>query len=314
MRAVLAALLCASATAKSVAELSAKAAPKRSSRPRPNLPSSANTAPKWPPKPKPQKSLQRAPDIRVDCATVRNSPVSPLVNWTRSDYAQFAAQPAGAEHYKLLSHLASQVGAGTIVEVGTRYGAGALTLSGAAPAATVHTIDLPISREFETEVVAKSKPRPTVLRGGGTAEGSVTVYNEFPKIHFHKATILAQPDGAAAQQVYKARFVLLDTLHEPEAHPFEYEFLALLGRRNFRGLLMLDDIHLNAEMRRLWDALYWGKVPGLPLHKYALYDATAVGHFSGSGLVDFQPSHDKAPLPYALCESVWGRVKRLFAG
>ena len=135
-------------------------------------------------------------------------------------------------------------------------------------------------------MVAKSKPRPTVLRGGSGAEGSVTVYSQFPKIHFHKATILAQPDGAAAQQVYKARFVLLDTLHEPEAHPFEYEFLALLGRRNFRGLLMLDDIHLNAEMRRLWDALYWGKVPGLPLHKYALYDATAVGHFSGSGLVD----------------------------
>ena len=276
---------------------------------------SVKAAPKWPPKPKPQKTLQRAPDIRVDCATVRNSPVSPLVNWTRSDYAQFAAQPAGAEHYKLLSHLASQVGAGTtIVEVGTRYGAGALTLSGAAPAATVHTIDLPISREFEDEVVAKSKPRPTVLRGGSGAEGSVTVYSEFPKIHFHKATILAQPDGAAAQQVYKARFVLLDTLHEPEAHPFEYEFLALLGRRNFRGLLMLDDIHLNAEMRRLWDALYWGIVPGLPLHKYALYDATAVGHFSGSGLVDFQPSRDKSPLPYALCESVFGRVKRLFAG
>lgn len=273
--------------------------------------SSAKTSPKWPPKP---RSSKTAPDIRVDCATVPNSPVSPLVNWTRSDYAQFAAQPAGAEHYKLLSHLASQVGAGTIVEVGTRYGAGALTLSGAAPSATVHTIDLPISREFEDEVLAKSKPRPTVLRGGGTAEGSVTVYSQFPKIHFHKATILAQPDGAAAQQVYKARFVLLDTLHEPEAHPFEYEFLALLGRRNFRGLLMLDDIHLNAEMRRLWDALYWGKVPGLPLHKYALYDATAVGHFSGSGLVDFQPSHDKSPLPYALCESLFGRVKRLFAG
>ena len=106
--------------------------------------SSAKPAPKWPPKP---RSPKTAPDIRVDCASVRNSPVSPLVNWTRADYAQFAAQPAGAEHYKLLSHLASQVGAGTtIVEVGTRYGAGALTLSGAAPAATVHTIDLPISR------------------------------------------------------------------------------------------------------------------------------------------------------------------------
>ena len=133
---LLAALLCASAAAKSVAEWSAKAAPK------------------WPPKPKPQKTLQRAPDIRVDCATVRNSPVSPLVNWTRSDYAQFAAQPAGAEHYKLLSHLASQVGAGSIVEVGTRYGAGALASSYEVSQDTKEIGDL-VCREFESEMMRK---------------------------------------------------------------------------------------------------------------------------------------------------------------
>ena len=51
----------------------------------------------------------------------------------------------------------------------------------------------------------------------------------------------------------------------------------------FEGILMLDDIHFNQEMGQWWKELQdnadqWG---------FKAYDLTSVGHFSGTGLLDF---------------------------
>jgi len=48
----------------------------------------------------------------------------------------------------------------------------------------------------------------------------------------------------------------------------------LLKRNHYRGWLFLDDIHLNTAMIRFWDSITEPKE-----------DLTAIGHFSGSGLV-----------------------------
>ncbi len=69
---------------------------------------------------------------------------------------------------------------------------------------------------------------------------------------------------------------MVDTLHFPETQPFEYEFLNVLRQNDWKGLLVLDDIHYNDEMKRFWESI--------PVAKY---DLTDVGHASGTGIVDF---------------------------
>ena len=51
----------------------------------------------------------------------------------------------------------------------------------------------------------------------------------------------------------------------------------------YKGILGLDDIHFNPEMGRWWKELQ----DGAGLGGYKTYDITEVGHFSGTGIVDF---------------------------
>ena len=65
-----------------------------------------------------------------------------------------------------------------------------------------------------------------------------------------------------------------DTFHNGD---FETEFVNYLTEIKYKGLVLFDDIHLNKEMQDFWD--------GLKLEKY---DITEIGHFSGTGLVNFK--------------------------
>ena len=67
--------------------------------------------------------------------------------------------------------------------------------------------------------------------------------------------------------------IMLDTNHDGV---FENKLYTYLKKNNFQGLLFLDDIHLNPPMRDFWNAISEAKV-----------DITDLGHWSGSGLVDF---------------------------
>ena len=51
----------------------------------------------------------------------------------------------------------------------------------------------------------------------------------------------------------------------------------------YRGLLLLDDIELNDEMKRWWQEVQDGAAVG----GYRAFRFTPVGHWSGTGLVDF---------------------------
>ena len=52
--------------------------------------------------------------------------------------------------------------------------------------------------------------------------------------------------------------------------------LDLLIKNNYKGIMVLDDIHAFPEMKILWNKLLFNKV-----------DITSYGHWSGTGLVDF---------------------------
>lgn len=69
-------------------------------------------------------------------------------------------------------------------------------------------------------------------------------------------------------------FILLDTEHDGI---FENEFYNHLIKISYKGLLMLDDIFLNDEMREFYYQI-----------KQEKYDLTYKGHFTGTGLINFK--------------------------
>ena len=75
------------------------------------------------------------------------------------------------------------------------------------------------------------------------------------------------------ERLLSCPLIMLDTNHDGS---FEDKFYRFLKEKNYGGLLFLDDIHLCAAMIRVWNHITEPKV-----------DLTDVGHFSGSGLVDF---------------------------
>jgi len=89
--------------------------------------------------------------------------------------------------------------------------------------------------------------------------------DELPNVEFRVGDVLAD------DQLVQADIILLDTAHEG---PFEHLFFEHLASNGYQGLLILDDIHLNPEM-----AEFWRSIP------CAKEDITAIGHWSGTGLV-----------------------------
>lgn len=78
-------------------------------------------------------------------------------------------------------------------------------------------------------------------------------------------------------EIAKAPLVFLDV--DPHDGIQEREILSALEAAGFKGLLVCDDIHKSQEMRD-----WWASVP----HKK--YDVTTFGHWSGTGIVEFDPS------------------------
>lgn len=71
----------------------------------------------------------------------------------------------------------------------------------------------------------------------------------------------------------KADLILVDTFHDGT---FEREVYSYLEANNYKGILLLDDIYLNAEMKSFWVDI------DLPKQ-----DLTYIGHYSGTGIVFF---------------------------
>lgn len=70
------------------------------------------------------------------------------------------------------------------------------------------------------------------------------------------------------------RFIMLDTYHDGK---FERIFYNYLIEKKYKGLLILDDIHLNNDMLMFWDSI-----------KEEKHDLTSIGHNTGSGIIIFE--------------------------
>jgi len=184
------------------------------------------------------------------------------VDW--SPGAQYFTLGAGQEHYKLLAALSAQLPLGSqVVDCGTLYGCSAVALS-VNPGVTVHTFDL--------------EDRLT-----GQGERVKQIHNIF----FHQqcciASVTDMLDGV------QPLIIVLDI--DPHDGEQEADFVSKLMMFNYRGLLICDDIHLNEAMKKFWRYLEKLATP-TQTHsemKWRVLDVTEYGHWSGTGIVVFDP-------------------------
>jgi hypothetical protein len=168
-------------------------------------------------------------------------PYSQRIN--SSEYQGYFMSKSGQEHYRLLAHISQTNDLVDILDVGTLKGCSALAFS----------------------VNSKNKVR------------SFNVGNEFDlnytplNAEFIIDNVL---NGDYNSVILGSKYIMLDTYHDGT---FEKEFYDHLVSINYKGYLLLDDIHLNFEMERFWGSITKEK-----------YDITNIGHSTGTGVVYFK--------------------------
>jgi hypothetical protein len=199
-----------------------------------------------------------------------------LKQFTHENYEKYLMDNPGKEHYSLWHYLTKNYHASDdcrhVVDIGTRYVASALALG--ATGVPVKTFDIPESKERRAAFRGKTEEEWQVQLTGSTVV----------QVEFKNLDLLAIPD-AEFREYMSTWLIILDTFHLPYTVPFEIEYLSRLTSMEpkFEGMVLLDDIHLNDEMKKWWqevnaNADKWG---------YKAYELTDVGHFSGTGLLDF---------------------------
>jgi hypothetical protein len=171
---------------------------------------------------------------------IDNAPLSKLI--PEIEYRNYFLDVPGKEHYKLLMYISTLFNNTTLLDIGSYKGCSALALS-YNPSNIVHSFDVGTYLQI-TEV-------PT----------NVQFYIGYATDPTYTDLILNSP------------FIMLDTAHDGI---FERLFHNHLLRLNWNGILCLDDIHLNQEMKLYWESITEPKV-----------DISEYGHWSGTGLVFF---------------------------
>lgn len=98
-------------------------------------------------------------------------------------------------------------------------------------------------------------------------------FKEYGNIEFKMLDI----NKESKELLNSAKIILLDI--DPHDGIQEKKFTDYLFNINYKGYLICDDIFLNDGMRNWWNSIQIEK-----------YDVTEVGHFSGTGIINF--NHD----------------------
>jgi predicted O-methyltransferase YrrM len=155
--------------------------------------------------------------------------------------AQWFYGLSGREHYRLLAHISSMFEYKTLVDVGTYQGSSALALS-ASSYNRVKSFDL-----FEQPHVTNIK-KDNIEFILNDVRYAVDILKETPVIMFD-----VDHDGIFEDIFYK--------------HLIDIEY---------KGIMIVDDINLNADMLKFWASITQTKA-----------DITHIGHWSGTGIVLF---------------------------
>lgn len=159
-----------------------------------------------------------------------------IVDIVHSEMQPFVVNDAGKDHYRLLRYIGRNF-MGSIYEVGTHRGASSTSLSEAVR--KIITYDI---QSWEKCSISTNEYR---------------VKNPLEDI----------------KELSLAGLIFYDTAHDGVV---EREFMTALENNNFNGIVVLDDIYLNDEMKSFWNDI-----------KQYKEDWTDVGHWSGTGVVYF---------------------------
>jgi len=151
--------------------------------------------------------------------------------------------------YKILAHLSQQLPKGSkVADLGTAQGTSALALA-SNPGVQVSTID---SRKLLPQNLKNATSLPNVSFIQGDIANYISIYADakiiYLDVHPH--------DGIQESKIYN-------------------ELIA----SEFKGILILDDIHAFEGLNSFWNAISRKKI-----------DATEYGHHSGTGIVVFSPT------------------------
>ena len=146
---------------------------------------------------------------------------------------------SGKEHYRLLIYISNLLDNVTIFDVGTNKCMSALALS-----------SNPLNRVKSFDIINLLPENPIV-----------------DNIEY----ILG--DSTKDLDLLKSPIIFLDVDHDGTYEDIFYNHLKSI---NWKGILILDDIHLNEPMKKFWEIITEEK-----------YDITKIGHWSGTGLVIF---------------------------
>jgi hypothetical protein len=191
--------------------------------------------------------------VEVTRAAIAAHPFESLVSASVSKFPIDAGEfygRAGQQHYRLLSFLASQFNDKTILDIGTHKGSSALALS---TNPTNQVISFDIQRKVPLHDLSN------------VSFELANLWNPTVR-RYWEPTILS------------AAMIVLDI--DPHDGPMELEFYEWLKGKGYKGLLVCDDIWYFKGMRDN----FWFQIPT----EYKL-DITPLGHWSGTGIVAFEP-------------------------
>jgi len=181
---------------------------------------------------------------KLQLESIRTVDINLLANLVEEgEFRSYFLEEPGKEHYRLLSYISTLYTDSTILDIGTYKGCSALALS-FNPTNKVISFDI--------------------------QEGTTRLLKIPGNIEFRVGSIL---DSKYKDLILNSPLIMLDTAHEG---PFEHEFYEYLTTVGYRGILLLDDIHLNEPMKIFWNNIGEEK-----------YDISRIGHHSGTGLVVF---------------------------
>ena len=167
---------------------------------------------------------------------------------TRKDHKPIFLAPAGENHYKLLAYIATQINDELIIELGTHEGTSSTALA-------INKSNKIVTFDVKNMYTIAEQPLNVERKIGN-------IFN------------LGMQD-----MLLQSAFIFLDTAHRGD---FEWEVYSFLKENNYKGILVLDDIHWNKPMKEFWNNIDTLK-----------YDITNLGHgicpagVAGTGIVDF---------------------------
>jgi predicted O-methyltransferase YrrM len=180
--------------------------------------------------------------------SIHLEPYDIYLAWAEVGYTKCLTKEAGNEHYRLLAHISKQLAPDSIVlDIGACYGASALALA-VNDKVTVYSYDLTMK--------LSENPKDKTIK-------------DISNIKFFVKNSLEDKE-----LIQQATMIFLDV--DPHDGIQEVEILQKFREYGFRGFVILDDIHLNPAMEKMWQ--------NIPERKE---DITKYGHYSGTGIAYF---------------------------